>query len=112
MTARVEETQGTGLFCVVDDTGPVEEINAFLRAVTTRGLSPLTVRAYAFDLVAAYRWMAAAGRPLSELTRADLHDFVAYEQARGAQPNANGDVRFARGRCPNPLGVFGALVRR
>ena len=86
MTARVEEARGTGLFRVLDDAGPVEEINAFLHAVTTRGLSPLTVRAYAFDLAAAYRWMAAAGRTLSELTRADLHGFVAHERARGAKP--------------------------
>jgi integrase/recombinase XerC len=86
MTARAEEAQGTGLFCVVDDAGPEEEINAFLRAVTTRGLSPLTVRAYAFDLAAAYLWMAAAGRTLSALTRADLHGFVAHERARGASP--------------------------
>jgi site-specific recombinase XerD len=86
MTARAEAAQGTGLFCVVDDDGPVEEINAFLRAVTTRGLSPLTVRAYAFDLAAAYRWMAADGRTLSALTRADLHGIVAHERTRGASP--------------------------
>jgi site-specific recombinase XerD len=80
MTARVEEARGTGLVCVVDDAGPVEEINAFLHAVTTRGLSPLTVRAYAFDLAAAYRWMAAAGRtPLSgEQVRAFLRSLRHY----------------------------------
>jgi integrase/recombinase XerC len=87
MTARVEIDRKSGLFCVVDDvTGPVEEINAFLRAVTTRGLSPLTVRAYAFDLSSAYRWMMVSKRTLAELTRADMLDFVAHEKERGAEP--------------------------
>ena len=53
MTVRAEVDRNSGLFCVVDDAGrPVEQVNAFLRALSVRGLSPLTVRAYAFDLVA------------------------------------------------------------
>lgn len=89
MTSRVETDRKSGLFFVVDDvTGPLEEINTFLRAVTTRGLSPLTVRAYAFDLCAAYRWMAVSKRTLVELTRADLLDFVAYEKERKAQASS------------------------
>jgi hypothetical protein len=87
MTARVERDQKSGRCHVVDDaTGPLEEINAFLRAMTTRGLSLLTVRAYAFDLTSAYRWMTVTKRTLAELTRADLLDFVAHEKERGAEP--------------------------
>jgi site-specific recombinase XerD len=75
---------------VVDDdaNGPVEAINAFLHAVAMRGLSPLTVRAYAFDLVAVSRWLAATDRQFSGLSQADLLDFVAWERARGAQPSS------------------------
>jgi site-specific recombinase XerD len=87
VTARAKVDRESGLFCVVDDAGrPVEQVNAFLRAVATRGLSPLTVRAYAFDFVAVYRWLAVTGRTLSALTQADLLDFVAHERQRGAQP--------------------------
>jgi site-specific recombinase XerD len=87
MTARAEIEPDSRLYHVVDDaTGPVEEINAFLRAVMTRGLSPLTVRAYAFDLAAVYRWLAVSQRTLAELTQANLLDFISHERKRGAQP--------------------------
>jgi site-specific recombinase XerD len=87
MTVRAELDPESGLYRVIDDaTGPVEEVNAFLRAVMTRGLSPLTVRAYAFDLTVVHRWLAVTGRTLVELTQADLLDFVSYERKRGAQP--------------------------
>jgi integrase/recombinase XerC len=87
MTVRVEMDLRSGLHHVVDDaTGPLEEINGFLRALATRGLSALTVRAYAFDLTSAYRWMSVSNRTLAALTRADLLDFVAHEKGRGAEP--------------------------
>ena len=89
MTVRVEVDGDSGLHHVVDDEqGPIEPVNAFLRALTTRGLSPLTVRAYAYDLVAVYRWLAATDRELGELTQADLLDFIAHEQRREARPRS------------------------
>ena len=89
MTVRVDRDQQTGLHQVVDDrTGPVQEANAFLAALTTRGLSPLTVRAYAFDLAAIYRWLEATHRTLAELGQAELLDFVAHERRRGAKPSS------------------------
>jgi len=79
----------SGFHRVVDDEkGPLEEINAFLRSLEARGLSPLTVRAYAFDLVAFYRWLAGTDRSLKELTQADLLDFIAWEKQRCAQPRS------------------------
>lgn len=87
MTARAKLNAKTGLYHVVDDiTGPAGEINAFLDAVHTRGLSLLTVRAYAFDLAAVYRWLAGFEKRLTCLSQADLLDFVAHERRRGAQP--------------------------
>lgn len=89
MTARAEVDGATGLLRLVDDgTGLLEEANAFLRAVSTRGLSPLTVRAYAFDIVTLYRWMLATDRTLAGLTQADLLDFVRCEKERGAHPSS------------------------
>lgn len=87
MTVSAKPNEQTGLYHVVDDeAGPVAEINAFLDAVAMRGLSPLTVRAYAFDLVVVYRWLAETGRKLAELTQADLINFVAHERRRNAEP--------------------------
>jgi len=87
MTVRAELCTKTGLYRVVDDlAGPVEEINAFLEAVHTRGLSLLTVRAYAFDLAAVYRWLEVCGKRLESLTQADLLGFIAHERRRKAQP--------------------------
>lgn len=64
------------------------EVNAFLEAVTCRGLSPATERAYAFDLVVFYRWLAMTGRGVQTLVPADLVAFIAYQQGRGAQPTS------------------------
>ncbi len=89
MTVRAEIDTESGLYRVVEETtGALEEANAFLRAVATRGLSPLTVRAYAFDLVALYRWMAATGRTLDELRQPDLLNFIRHERERGAHPSS------------------------
>ena len=89
MTACAKLHPQSGRYHVVDDTtGPVEEINAFLEAVYTRGLSLLTVRAYAFDLAAVYRWLEGYGKELSCLSQADLLNFVAHERDRGAQPGS------------------------
>lgn len=73
---------------ISDRRGPQEEANKFLWALKTRGLSPLTIRAYAFDLLAIYRWMTADGYSLKELTQATLLNFIAHEQRRDAQPNS------------------------
>ncbi|RPI97697.1 MAG: integrase, partial [Spirochaetales bacterium] len=87
MTLRAKLDAETGLYRVVDDiAGPLEEINAFLDAIHTRELSLLTVRAYAFDLAAVYRWLEVCGKRLESLTQADLLDFIAHERRRKAQP--------------------------
>ena len=87
MTFRVKVHLDAGSYHVVDGADmALEEANAFLRAVALRGLSNLTVRSYAFDLVALYRWMQASGRSLAGLGQPDLLEFVAYERERGAQP--------------------------
>lgn len=90
MTVRAEIDPRRGLYRVVDESGKSlsESANGFLSAVSSRGLSPQTVRAYAFDIVALYRWMIATDRTLSGLTQADLLDFVRWEKERGAHPRS------------------------
>lgn len=89
MTVRVERDAASGQHRLVDDdTGPLPQANAFLEAVAIRGLSPLTVRAYAYDLVALYRWMARTDRRLDGLVQPDLLDFIRHERVRGAHPSS------------------------
>lgn len=89
MTIRAEVDPNTGLYRVADDAGsPLQEVNAFLETVATRGLAPLTVRAYAFDLAQLYRFLADTGRTLVELNDQDLLDFIRHERARDAHPRS------------------------
>ncbi len=74
-------------YSLIDEQrGPVAEANEFLSAVAARGLSPNTVRAYAFDLAALYRWLQVAGKALEQLQQAELLDFVREQRRRGAAP--------------------------
>jgi site-specific recombinase XerD len=89
VTIRAEVDPGTGLYHVVDDeAGPLQEANSFLEAIITRGLSPLTVRAYAFDLAQLYRFLTDTGRALTELDDLALLDFIRHERGRDAHPSS------------------------
>jgi site-specific recombinase XerD len=46
------------------------------------------VRAYAYDLLALYRWLADTERTLDALTQADLLDFIAQARKRNLQPKS------------------------
>ncbi|MFZ5893642.1 MAG: tyrosine-type recombinase/integrase [Myxococcota bacterium] len=71
-----------------DGAHALPQANAFLDAVRVRGLSPRTVRAYAFDLLCFYRWLNQSGRALPDLHSADLVDFIAEQQRAGAAPRS------------------------
>jgi len=73
---------------ISDEQGDIKEANKFLWALGTRGLSPRTIRAYAYDLLALYRWMDKDGYCLEDLTQATLLNFIAHEQRRDAQPSS------------------------
>ena len=89
MAYRVAINQATGLHYVVDDpSGPIEEANRFLTAAAARGLSPRTVRAYAFDLLVIYRWLERTNKPFLELKECDLVDFIADQRNKGARPRS------------------------
>lgn len=68
--------------------GPVKEANQFLEALRVRGMSRQTIRAYAYDLLALYRWMDEKGQRLENLTQATLLDFVSVQMDLGAHPNS------------------------
>lgn len=65
-----------------------DEANRFLDAAEIRGLSPKTIRAYAFDLLCLYRWLAQSGKTLVGLRAKDLLEFIAHQQQKGAHPGS------------------------
>jgi len=78
-----------GIYRLDDDDGcSVLEANRFLDAIGARGLSPRTLRAYAFDLLRFYRWIATTKHRLQDLLSADLVDFVAEQQRTGSAPRS------------------------
>ena len=103
---------------LIDPDGqPVAEVNRFLHAVGRRGLQPNTLRAYAYDLLCAWRWMRHAGRCLSALSLDSLLDFIEYQRqpppAAPATINRRLDVLqrlivFVTGRPPSGAPWIGA----
>jgi integrase len=71
---------------LVGDGEDLVPANQFLRALELRGLSPHTLRAYAYDLAILYRWLGATARQLTQLTSAELLEFVALQRELGAEP--------------------------
>jgi len=84
-TFRVKRDSAHGISVLVEQRrGAVVEANEFLRALQARGLSPHTLRAYAFDLAALYQWLRASKRQLTQLQQPDLLDFIREQRDRGA----------------------------
>jgi site-specific recombinase XerD len=81
-------TEGGDHYALVGDGGPIAEVNEFLSALRIRGLSPRTVRAYAYDLLRLYRWMRTASRRLQELEAPDLLEFIAVQRQLGSEPRS------------------------
>lgn len=77
-----------GLYSLLEGDAPIQEANEYLRALKLRGLSPLTVRAYAYDLVVLYRWLRANGTILRELTAARLLEFIGEQRKAAADPRS------------------------
>jgi integrase/recombinase XerD len=90
MTARALRvtTEQASHHVLIDDDGPIAEANEFLSALQIRGLSPQTIRAYAYDLLVLYRWMHATGKILRELASTDLIDFIAVQRVAKAEPKS------------------------
>src|SRR5215475_8798492 len=65
---------------------PLAPANRFLSAVAARGLSRATVRAYGFDLVVLYRWLAQRRYSLGSLSGRTLVQFIDAQRHDGMQP--------------------------
>lgn len=97
MTGKAEKGGGLqvserrGRYGLVTDQGAVVyDADRFLRAIEARNVSPFTVRAYAYDLLAVYRWLGRRRRKearcVEELKQSDLVEFIGFEKGRQAQP--------------------------
>ena len=80
-------------FRLVSNRGTVlKDAARFLRALETRGLSPCTVRAYAFDLLILYRWLNSRkdkkARSVEALMQSDLVAFIRFQQETNANPTS------------------------
>ena len=65
----------------------VAEVNDFLDAQATRGLSPRSLRAYAYSLLNFWRWFHRVEKELSELRERDLfEDYVRFQKSAGVEP--------------------------
>ena len=71
-TVRKRQRQGQLLWQLVAADGqPVEDAERFIHTLVLRGLSPRTRRTYAYDLLAAYRWMKERNLQPEELSGDD-----------------------------------------
>lgn len=66
----------------------LEVANKFLLSLDARGLSPRTIRAYAYDLLVLYRWLDGCPKALEELKQPDLLEFVHAQKEAGAHPHS------------------------
>ena len=82
------EARANGLFVVHGDGELVAEANGFLATLTQRGFSARTVRAYAYDLVVFFRWLAPRALPLAGVEEADLLEYIRHQQERDAKPRS------------------------
>jgi len=85
VTGRFDSDNGT--FRLYDQAGgELAETNEFLSALHARGLSAHTLRAYGYDLVVLYRWLANENKSLQQLRTDDLTSFIVAQRQAGASP--------------------------
>jgi len=80
--------EGGDIHALFDGGRPITEANEFLSALRIRGLSPRTIRAYAYDLLLLYRWMRTLDASLGQLTGENLLAFIAAQRQAGAEPRS------------------------
>jgi site-specific recombinase XerD len=85
--ARVER-RAEGPAVILPSGEACSTCRRFLERIATRGLSPHTAAAYAYDLALTHRWLSASGLRLEEVTADDLHHFLASERGRDSHPKS------------------------
>lgn len=91
----------------------VELANRFLAHLQTRGFSPATVRAYAFDVLNFARFLAGRGGSIGDVVATDLFDYLDWQATPPTASKAT-VVRLAdhrRGAAPATMNRRIAAVR-
>ncbi|MCX6125728.1 MAG: tyrosine-type recombinase/integrase [Proteobacteria bacterium] len=71
------------------ETEPLaNEFNRFLSALSIRGLSAMTLRAYAYDLLTMYRWLLSTKYDVYALNQSNILDFIAYKKSLKSNPKS------------------------
>jgi integrase/recombinase XerD len=73
---------------LLEDLNRMAWANDFLDAQFMRGLSPCSLRAYAYDLLNLAQWFAASSLKLSELNQSRLLDYIRFQLDHQPQPAA------------------------
>jgi site-specific recombinase XerD len=86
---QTSPSQSESPYRLLDDLGHgLDWANDFLDAQHMRGLSPCSLRAYAYDLLNLAKWFSAASVKLSDLSQARLLDYIRFQLNRERQPAA------------------------
>ena len=91
----------------------VELANRFLTHLGARRFSPLTVRAYAYDLLNFFRFLAERGAALAEVVPTDLFDYLEWQNRPKSSARGAKVVRLSdrRGAAPASMNRRVAAVR-
>lgn len=73
-------------FTLCQDKDTVKPVNDFLKELDARGFSKATLRAYAFDLLAFYRFLAEHLLNIEHLTHLNFVDFILAHRRQNAAP--------------------------
>lgn len=86
---RTSLSQSESPYRIVEDLKDgMDWANDFLDAQHMRGLSPCSLRAYAYDLLNLAQWLTAASINLSELNQAKLLDYIRFQFNHDPRPAA------------------------
>ncbi len=85
---RPETPRGFSPYRLLDPGGAeVGEVNEFLDAQATRGLSVRSLRAYGYSLLNFWRWITKEGKDLPTLQEADLLDYIRFQKRGSGNQN-------------------------
>lgn len=80
---KVRRIPASGQFQFVGEGTGIEKGNHFLNAISLKGLSPYSVRSYAYDLVVIYRWLEKENFEMENLQGKDLFNLIRFEKDCG-----------------------------
>ena len=79
---QVETEVASPYRLVYQNEVPVSWANSFLDSLVLRGLSPLTVRTYAYGMLAICRWLRRSSLDLEDLKESDILEFIQFLKIR------------------------------